>query len=38
LSRYQSGYAIALFILGCAGVSLASTAMLTDYTNKAVSD
>jgi MFS family permease len=38
LSRYHSGYAIAWFILGCAGVSLVSTAMLTDYTNKAVSD
>ena len=37
LSRYHSGYAIALFILGCALVTLAATAMLNDYTNKDIS-
>ena len=33
-ARYGSGYAIALFIFGCAIVSLGATAMLKDYTNK----
>src|SRR4029079_8378626 len=37
LSRYHSGYAIAVFILGCALVTLAATAMLNDYTNKDIS-
>ena len=34
LSRYQSGTAIAVFILGCAVVTFVATALLTDYTNK----
>ncbi len=34
---YHSGMAISLFILGCAIVSLISTAMLKDYTNKDIS-
>jgi MFS family permease len=33
-ATYHSGYAISWFILTCAIVSLAATAMLTDYTNK----
>jgi len=37
LSRYHSGNAVALFILACAFVSLAATAMLNDYTNKDIS-
>ena len=36
-ARYNSGYAIALYILACAVVSLISAAMLTDYTNKDIS-
>jgi metabolite-proton symporter len=38
LSRYHSGFAVALFILACALVTLAATAMLKDYTNKDISD
>jgi len=34
---YQSGYAIAAFILVCAIISLAATAMLKDYTNRDIS-
>ncbi len=34
LGRYHSGRLIAVFILCCAIVSLVSTSMLTDYTNK----
>jgi MFS family permease len=34
LARYQSGTAIAVFILFCAVVSLGSTSMLHDYTNR----
>jgi len=34
LARYQSGTAIAVFILFCAIVSLVSTSMLRDYTNR----
>ena len=34
LGRYHSGTAIAVFILFCAGVSLVSTSMLRDYTNR----
>jgi len=34
LARYHSGTPIAVFILVCALVSLASTALLTDYTNR----
>jgi MFS family permease len=37
LSKYHSGYAIAVFILVCASVSFAATAMLPDYTNKDIS-
>src|SRR6185503_20736269 len=37
LARYDSGYAIAVFILGCALVTLAATAMLNDYTIKDIS-
>ena len=36
-ARYNSGYAIALYILACAVVSLISAALLTDYTNKDIS-
>lgn len=36
-ARYHSGYAIAGYILFCALVSLASTWMLNDYTNKDIS-
>jgi MFS family permease len=38
LSRYRSGFAVALFILACALVTLGATAMLKDYTNKDISD
>jgi MFS family permease len=34
IGRYHSGQMIAVFILGCALVSLVSTALLTDYTNR----
>ncbi len=34
---YKSGYAIAVFVLGCAIVSLIATAMLKDYTNRDIS-
>jgi MFS family permease len=33
-TRYQSGYAIAWYILICAAISLASAAALPDYTNR----
>ncbi|HEX6443069.1 MAG TPA: MFS transporter [Stellaceae bacterium] len=36
-AAYHSGYAIALYILGCAVVSLIATALLPDYTNRDVS-
>jgi MFS family permease len=36
-ARYHSGYAIAVYIAGCAVLSLISTAMLADYTNKDIS-
>jgi len=35
---YKSGYVIALYILGCAVVSLIATAMMTDYTGKDISE
>jgi metabolite-proton symporter len=38
LNRYASGYAIAWFILACAVVSIAATALLKDYTNKDISE
>ena len=37
MSRYRSTSAIALFIFGCAVISLAATAMLKDNTNKDIS-
>ena len=37
-ARYHSGYAIAIYILACALISLISTAMLADYTNKDISE
>jgi MFS family permease len=36
-SKYSSGYVIAVFILICAVISLAATAMLKDYTNRDIS-
>jgi metabolite-proton symporter len=36
-AHYQSGYAIAVYILLCAVVSLVATALLRDYTNKDIS-
>jgi MFS family permease len=36
-ARYGSGYAIAAYILCCAILSLISTAMLRDYTNRDIS-
>ena len=36
-AHYHSGYAIAWYIAACAGLSLISTAMLGDYTNKDIS-
>ena len=36
-ARYHSGYAIAAYILVCALLSIVSTAMLADYTNKDIS-
>jgi MFS family permease len=38
LAAYGSGYAIALYILFCAIVSVVSTAMLPDYTNRDISE
>jgi len=37
LAKYGSGYVIAAYILVCASLSLASTAMLNDYTNRDIS-
>lgn len=36
-AQYGSGYAIAAYILLCAILSLISTAMLKDYTNRDIS-
>jgi hypothetical protein len=36
-AHYQSGYAIAWYVLVCALISLVSTAFLGDYTNKDIS-
>jgi MFS family permease len=36
-ARYQSGYAIAWYILFCAAISLAAAAALPDYTNRDIS-
>jgi MFS family permease len=38
LAAYGSGYAIALYNLFCAIVSVVSTAMLPDYTNRDISE
>jgi metabolite-proton symporter len=38
LSRYRSGTPIAIFICACAVITLVSTAMLEDYTNRDISD
>jgi hypothetical protein len=38
LGRYRSATPIAIFILGCSIVSLLATAMLTDNTNKDISE
>jgi hypothetical protein len=35
--EFESGYAIAAYILVCAIISLIATAMLKDYTNKDIS-
>jgi hypothetical protein len=37
-ARYRSGYAIAGYIVVCALISIVSAAMLTDYTNKDISE
>jgi MFS family permease len=37
-ASFHSGYAIALYILACAAVSLAATALLQDYTNKDIAE
>jgi hypothetical protein len=36
-AEFESGYAIAAYILVCAIISLIATAMLKDYTNKDIS-
>jgi MFS family permease len=36
-SRYESGYAIAWFIFGCAMISVGAASMLKDYTNRDIS-
>jgi len=36
-AAFQSGYAIAFYILGCGIVSIVATALLTDHTNKDIS-
>jgi len=38
LAAYGSGYIIAVYILFCAIVSIVSTAMLSDYTNRDISE
>jgi hypothetical protein len=37
LARFGSGYAVALYILFCALVSIVSTSFLPDYTNRDIS-
>ncbi len=37
-ARYNSGYAIALYIFACAIISLVAAALLRDYTNKDISE
>lgn len=36
-ARYQSGYAISIYIAACAVVSLISAAMMPDYTGQDIS-
>jgi hypothetical protein len=36
-STYQTGYAISIYIAACAIVSLASAALMPDYTGKDIS-
>ena len=36
-AAFHSGYAIALYILGCCLISVVATSLLTDYTNKDIS-
>ncbi|MBV9201571.1 MAG: MFS transporter, partial [Alphaproteobacteria bacterium] len=36
-AQFKSGYAIAVYILVCALISLASAGMLPDYTNRDIS-
>jgi metabolite-proton symporter len=38
LSKYQTSHAIAIYIACCAVVSLAATAMMTDYTGRDISE
>ena len=38
VAAYQSGYAIACYILGCGVISMVAAALLTDYTNKDISE
>jgi MFS family permease len=38
LASFHSGYAIALYILACAVISLISAALLKDYTNKDIAE
>jgi len=35
---FHSSFPIALYILGCAVIGIIATAMLTDYTNKDISE
>jgi MFS family permease len=37
-ATYHSGYAIALYILGCGIISMVAAALLKDHTNKDISD
>ena len=37
LARFGSGYAVAVYILFCAVVSIVSTSLLPDYTNRDIS-
>ena len=37
-AAFRSGYAIALYILVCALISLAAAALLPDYTNRDISE
>ena len=38
LAAFASSFPIALYILGCAIVGIVATALLTDYTNKDISE